>query len=154
MNLWFHEEMNLMYTCMPELLKEDFSQGMLVTSNIYNRYVCECYVWYFIHHGMIKCWLKSYIYVVKFCGINVINILLLDALVILFISKWFRVHEKVMKMYMLCSCNVITYVVKQIEIIKDTLSLSLSIYIYILTSKGLETTICFKNKQEITCIVY
>ena len=54
MNLWFHEEMTLMYICMPELLKEDFSQGMLVTSNIYKRYVCECYVWYFIHHGMIK----------------------------------------------------------------------------------------------------
>ena len=69
---------------------------------------------------------KFYIYVVKFCGINVINILLLDALVILPISKCFRVHEKVMKMYMLCSCNVITDVVKQIEIIKDILSL----YIY------------------------
>ena len=61
MNLWFSEEMTLMYICIPKLLKEDFNQEMLGTSNIYKRYVCECYVWYFIHHGMIKCWLQSYI---------------------------------------------------------------------------------------------
>ena len=60
MNLWFSEEMTLMYICIPKLRKEDFNQELLGTSKIYKRYVCECYVLYFMPHDMIKCGMQSY----------------------------------------------------------------------------------------------
>ena len=52
MNLWFHEEMTLVYICMLELIKEDFNQ-VLGTSISYKK-VRMCNFWYFVHHDMMN----------------------------------------------------------------------------------------------------